>query len=74
MIGDYFYLALFINNIYIPTSPGLVIIALHDDLFPTSEGCGGGEIFCCWPGSDGCCGDVDTGVVAVTHCVGDEFV
>lgn len=54
---------------YIPTSPGLLIIALHDDLFPASDGC---ELLCC-PGSGGCCCDVTDGG-PVVHCAGDTLV
>lgn len=61
-----------INHVNSPASPGLLMIALHDDL-PPSDGCEDCKLLCC-PGSGGCCCVVrDVEVGPVVHCA-DELV
>lgn len=61
-----------VNHINLPASPGLLMIALHDD-FPPSDGCEDCKLLCC-PGSGGCCCGVrDAEVGPVVHCA-DELV
>lgn len=57
---------MFFARANLPASPDLLMIALHDDLFPTSDGCGVCKLLCC-PGSGGCCCEIAE-VDPVVHC------